>query len=99
MYGQTLKRAGWTRRQLALVTALPLLMILSLAAHANARELAEPVPAGTQFKQCTDTAFKNYNECLMGADRWWERTLCDVAFEGDVVWCGSVYYHRVKTGT
>jgi hypothetical protein len=99
MFARTKKNAGWTRRQLAVITALPVLMVLPIASQATAREMAETVPAGTEFKLCTDTAWSNYNECLVTADRWYDRTLCDLAFEGDIVWCGSVYRRRVSTGT
>ncbi len=93
-------KTGWTRSRLALIAALPVITILPIASRATALEAAaETDQAGTEFRKCTDSSWANYNDCLMSADHGWERTLCDVVFQADVTWCGSVYYKRIKTGT
>jgi hypothetical protein len=86
--------------RVAMVAALPVFMILPMASSAVARETSEEAgPAGTEFLECTNTSWKNYNNCLMTSDFSWERRICDIVFEADVTWCGAVYYKRVKTGT
>jgi hypothetical protein len=62
-------------------------------------EAGDPVLAGTQFNACTQAAWASYNSCLRNASFGWERALCDLAFEADVVFCGAVYYRTVKSGT
>ncbi|MEO5510076.1 MAG: hypothetical protein ABIV28_06055 [Longimicrobiales bacterium] len=91
------KQKVWAR--VARVAVLPVFMLLPMASNAVARETAEVEGAGTEFLECTNTGWRDYNSCLMKSDFSWERKICDIVFEADVVWCGAVYYKRIKTGT
>ncbi len=99
MYRKQARTTGATRATLALIAFLPALLLVPLAARASeAAEAESEQLAGTQFVACTDQAWKEYNNCLMNADRRWEKTLCDIAFDADVVYCGAVYARRIRTG-
>jgi hypothetical protein len=52
--------------------------------------------SGTTWRDCTDRAFIDYNSCLMESDGWFHRTVCDLAFEADVVWCSAKYAGEVR---
>jgi hypothetical protein len=82
-------------RQLALVAAA-----VGSVAAANAAASAEMGPgAGTQFIECTDHAWADYNKCLMEAGGPFTRKLCDLAFEADIIWCGAVLKRQITTGS
>jgi hypothetical protein len=90
----------WRKRaQLTVLTALPILVLAPFAPRIAHAEMAEAGPAGTDFVACQDKAWANYNSCLMNSDHEWEKKLCDIAFQADIVWCGSVYWKRIQSGT
>ena len=90
--------ATWRKRaQLTTLAALPIFVLAPFAARSAHAEMAESNP-GTDFVKCQDTSWADYNSCLMSSDFEWEKHLCDIAFQADIVWCGAVYYRRVKTG-
>jgi hypothetical protein len=100
MFSRTRTSERRSAARLAALAALPLLFLAPLAARAFAEEALEDGPgAGTEFVACQNTAWSDYNSCLMSSDHEWEKKLCDLAFEADIAWCGSVYYRRLKTGT
>lgn len=90
----------WRKRaRVAALIALPALVLAPVAARSVRAEMEmEESGPGTEFVKCQDEAWVDYNKCLMNARTSWEKKLCDLAFEADVVWCGSVYWRRVKTG-
>jgi hypothetical protein len=88
----------WRRRaQLTVLAALPVFALAPAATRVFGEETVVDGP-GTDFVKCTDDAWASYNKCLMSSTFSWEQKLCDLAFQADVVYCGSVYYHRVATG-
>jgi hypothetical protein len=92
----------WRKRaQLTTLAALPILMLAPFASRAAHAESAEEAAggAGTEFVACQNAAWHDYNECLMSSDHEWEKKICDLAFQADIVWCGSVYWKRVQNGS
>jgi hypothetical protein len=77
----------------ALLFAL-LATVLLLAPHALAGATSNP---GTNWRECVDNSFADYNSCLMESSNWFHQKLCDLAFEGDVVWCTAKYIGEVKS--
>lgn len=56
---------------------------------------AQSLP-GTEWRRCTDIAWADYNDCLMESDGFFHRLTCDLAFEGDYLWCSAKYGGDVK---
>ena len=82
--------------------ALAAAAIASIAgAHtAVSAQLQQQEPgAGTQFITCTNQAWTDYNKCLGNAGGFFSRSLCDLAWEADVIWCGAVLKRQLETGT
>jgi hypothetical protein len=52
---------------------------------------------GTNWRECVDNSFADYNECLMESSNWFHQKVCDIAFEADVVWCSAKYAGDVKS--
>jgi hypothetical protein len=50
------------------------------------------------WKQCIDSSFADYNACLSATDSKFEKFLCDVAWELDVVVCSSKAVGDVRDG-
>ena len=48
------------------------------------------------WKECVDIAFADYNACLMNAGGWFERKLCDLAFEFDAALCTALIIGDIK---
>lgn len=48
------------------------------------------------WKECVDKAFAEYNDCLMENSSWFNRKLCDLQFELDVVICSAAAAGDVK---
>jgi hypothetical protein len=86
------------RPRLAAIVALPALILALVAVQSVRAELAYTDGPGTDFVKCQDDAWANYNKCLMSSTFKWEKKVCDLAFEGDVARCASVYWTRLKTG-
>jgi hypothetical protein len=78
-------RAG--RRALAAAVAVAV-AVLGVA-------LPGKVSAG-EWKACVDTAFADYNSCLMSAGGKFDRWLCDIDFELDIVLCSAKFVGDVK---
>lgn len=51
---------------------------------------------GDTWKQCIDGSFADYNSCLSSTDSRFEKFLCDVAWELDVVACTSKAIGGIK---
>lgn len=43
--------------------------------------------AGTAWLACQAGAWSSYNGCLVDAGGWWDRKLCDIAFDLDMGHC------------
>jgi hypothetical protein len=50
------------------------------------------------FSQCMDTAFADYNECLMESSSWFSQKLCDFSWEFDAAYCTAAAIGDVKKG-
>ena len=50
------------------------------------------------WKECIDDSFEDYNGCLSSTDSRFEKFLCDVAWELDVVVCSSKAVGDVRDG-
>jgi hypothetical protein len=50
------------------------------------------------WKECVDDAFVDYNRCLMSSGGWFERKLCDLAFEFEVTRCTAVAIGDIRKG-
>ena len=88
------------RAQRMALAALPILMLAPFSGRvAHADMVASGPGAGTDFVECQNKAWADYNSCLMNAGHEWEKKICDLAFQADVAWCASVYWRRLKTGT
>lgn len=48
------------------------------------------------WKACVDEAFAEYNECLMESTSWFNRKLCDVNWELEVVLCSAYIAGDIK---
>lgn len=87
------------RAKLAALAIFPVLLLAPIASRALHAEVSESESGpGTDFIACTDRAWADYNRCLLNASESWEKRLCDIAFEADAAWCGSVYWRRLRTG-
>lgn len=91
----------WRKRaRIAALIALPAVVLAPIAARSVRAEMEMEVSGpGTDFVKCQDGAWADYNKCLMSTNVKWEKSLCDLAFQADVAWCASVYWHRLKSGT
>lgn len=85
-----------TRAQLAALFALAIVCIAPLSLRAL--EAAEGPGAGTQYVECSNQAWKDYNSCLVQSTWEWEKKICDIAFSADQAFCISVYYRRLVNG-
>ncbi|CAN5645349.1 hypothetical protein BH23GEM9_BH23GEM9_07200 [soil metagenome] len=74
-------------RQAGALAGLIAVAVLALAAAPRSAAGAEEAGPGTVWRQCMDGAWADYNSCLMEADGWLHRKVCDLAFELDVVYC------------
>ena len=63
---------------LALFALLPLLM-------------SAPATGTSMLATCTDSAWSDYNTCLVDSSTWWMRTGCDVGFSADYAYCWAKY--------
>lgn len=52
--------------------------------------------AEATWKECVDAAFAEYNDCLMESSSWFNRKLCDLDFELEVVICSAAAAGDVK---
>ena len=50
------------------------------------------------WKECIDNSFAGYNSCLSSTSGRFERFLCDVAWEIDVVVCSAMAAGDVRKG-
>src|SRR5690349_12701694 len=100
MSNNTQQRVARRPGRLATLATIAMLALAPVATRvANAEVTEESGSPGTDFVKCQNNSWADYNKCLMDATFSWEKKLCDLAFEGNIAWCASVYYARLKTGT
>jgi hypothetical protein len=85
------KVAGVDMRLRALLVSVGLLAALFLLAPRD-------LQGAKSWKQCIDGSFADYNSCLSSTDSRFEKFLCDVAWEIDVVVCSSRAAGDVRDG-
>lgn len=48
------------------------------------------------WKECIDESFADYNACLSPTTSWFERKLCDIAWEFDAALCTALIIGDIK---
>ena len=48
------------------------------------------------WKGCMDEAFLEYNDCLMESTSWFNRKLCDLDWQLEVVYCSALITGDIK---
>jgi hypothetical protein len=83
------------RRNVRYALMFSTLAVLALVAPRTVSGAETTLP-GTTWKECTDAAFADYNDCLMESASWFSRKICDLAFEGNILWCSTKFYGALK---
>ena len=61
--------------------------VLALIAFLTPAANAEESGPGTEFRECRNQAWADYNECLVESTSRWGRAMCDVAWDLDNIGC------------
>jgi hypothetical protein len=80
------------REAVGSVTALTVLTLVTVSLVAPQRVAAD----GTEWRHCVDGAWGEYNGCLMESSGWFDRKVCDIAFQLDVVVCSARVIGEIK---
>lgn len=74
-------------------------VLVAVALLGSAFLLAPRALSGAEaapWKECVDGAFAGYNDCLMESASWFNRKLCDLEFQLEVVKCSAAAAGDVK---